>query len=65
MAKKDSKQSTGKHLLKIIGQLIHSKQGPSAIRYGIFLILLVIGFNGFNVYNSFVGRDFISSIEQT
>ncbi|TGL21819.1 ABC transporter ATP-binding protein/permease [Leptospira yanagawae] len=64
MAKKDSKQSTGKHLLKIIGQLIHSKQGPSAIRYGIFLILLVIGFNGFNVYNSFVGRDFISSIEQ-
>ncbi|TGL75586.1 ABC transporter ATP-binding protein/permease [Leptospira jelokensis] len=64
MAKKVSNQSTGNHLFKIIRQLIQSKQGPSAIRYGIFLILLVIGFNGFNVFNSFVGRDFISSIEQ-
>ncbi|XDD45469.1 ABC transporter ATP-binding protein/permease [Leptospira sp. WS39.C2] len=58
------KQSTSKHLLKILSQFLKSKQGPTAIRYGVFLLLLVIVFNGFNVLNSFVGRDFISSIEQ-
>ncbi|TGL53108.1 ABC transporter ATP-binding protein/permease [Leptospira kemamanensis] len=64
MSNEVPKQSISKHLIKIIIQLIQSKQGPAAIRYGIFLLLLVITFNGFNVLNSFVGRDFISSIEQ-
>lgn len=47
-----------------IRQLINSKQGPAAIRYAITLLILVISFNVFNVINSYVGRDFISSIEQ-
>lgn len=51
-------------LTNTIRQLIQSKQGPAAIRYGITLIILVISFNVFNVINSYVGRDFISSIEQ-
>ncbi|TGM44007.1 ABC transporter ATP-binding protein/permease [Leptospira biflexa] len=58
------KYQRGKHLLTIIHQLLKSKQGPTAIRYSIYLLLLVICFNLFNVLNSFVGRDFISSIEQ-
>lgn len=51
-------------LTNTIRQLIQSKQGPTAIRYGITLVILVILFNVFNVINSYVGRDFISSIEQ-
>lgn len=51
-------------LTNTIRNLIQSKQGPTAIRYGISLIILVISFNVFNVINSYVGRDFISSIEQ-
>lgn len=51
-------------LSSITKQLIQSKQGPTAIRYGITLVILVILFNFFNVINSYVGRDFISSIEQ-
>lgn len=51
-------------LTETIRQLIQSKQGPAAIRYGITLVILVISFNIFNVINSYVGRDFISSIEQ-
>ncbi|TGN06133.1 ABC transporter ATP-binding protein/permease [Leptospira bandrabouensis] len=51
-------------LTNTIRQLIQSKQGPTAIRYGITLVTLVILFNVFNVINSYVGRDFISSIEQ-
>ncbi|MCG6160760.1 ABC transporter ATP-binding protein/permease [Leptospira bandrabouensis] len=51
-------------LTNTIRQLIQSKQGPIAIRYGITLVFLVILFNVFNVINSYVGRDFISSIEQ-
>ncbi|TGK52399.1 ABC transporter ATP-binding protein/permease [Leptospira bouyouniensis] len=64
MAIEPIKYPPGKHLLKIISQLLNSKQGPTAIRYSIYLIVLVILFNVFNVFNSFVGRDFISSIEQ-
>lgn len=59
-----TKQSTFQHLFNVIKQLVKSKQGPTAIRYSILLILLVIGFNALNVFNSFVGRDFISSIER-
>ncbi|GBF41679.1 ABC transporter permease/ATP-binding protein [Leptospira ellinghausenii] len=59
-----NKPSIVKHLLSFISQLFRSKQGPAAIRYSIFLLLLVITFNGFNVLNSYVGRDFISALEQ-
>lgn len=63
----ESKQNQPKNwarLSKIIRQLIQSKQGPTAIRYAITLVILVVLFNVFNVINSYVGRDFISSIEQ-
>ncbi|TGL87253.1 ABC transporter ATP-binding protein/permease [Leptospira congkakensis] len=61
--KRNSSQSWSR-LTNTIRQLIQSKQGPAAIRYGITLVILVISFNVFNVINSYVGRDFISSIEQ-
>ncbi|PJZ45032.1 ABC transporter ATP-binding protein/permease [Leptospira brenneri] len=62
--KKTNSSQNWVRLTNTIRQLIKSKQGPTAIRYGITLVLLVISFNVFNVINSYVGRDFISSIEQ-
>jgi putative ATP-binding cassette transporter len=45
-------------------QLLDSKSGPKAIQFLSLLVLLVLGFNALNVYNSYIGRDFISSIEK-
>ncbi|TGK87794.1 ABC transporter ATP-binding protein/permease [Leptospira noumeaensis] len=63
----DKNKKTSQNLARLtntIRQLIQSKQGPAAIRYGVTLVILVISFNVFNVLGSYVGRDFISSIEQ-
>ncbi len=43
--------------------LAKSKQGPKAIWFASGLLLLMIGINALNVVNSYVGRDFMSSIE--
>ncbi|MCT8334929.1 ATP-binding cassette domain-containing protein [Leptospira sp. 85282-16] len=64
LEKKRKPSENWMRLTETIRQLIQSKQGPAAIRYGITLVILVISFNIFNVINSYVGRDFISSIEQ-
>ncbi len=43
--------------------LVKSKQGPKALIFASTLVLLMIGINGLNVLNSYVGRDFMSAIE--
>ncbi|MDZ4725882.1 MAG: SbmA/BacA-like family transporter [Leptospira sp.] len=59
----ETKENWG-HLTKIFRELMRSAQGPAVIRNGILLLILVILFNILNVISSFIGRDFISSIEQ-
>lgn len=43
--------------------LVRSQQGPKAMMFTITLVLLMFAINGLNVVNSYVGRDFMSSIE--
>ncbi len=40
-----------------------SEQGPKGITFAVMLVLLMVGINGLNVINSYVGRDFMSAIE--
>jgi vitamin B12/bleomycin/antimicrobial peptide transport system ATP-binding/permease protein len=44
-------------------EFIKSPQGPKAIMFAITLMLLMVAINVLNVLNSYVGRDFMSSIE--
>jgi putative ATP-binding cassette transporter len=48
-----------------IKDLFFSKRGSRAARLTIMLCSLLIVFNALNVYNSYIGRDFISSIEKS
>ena len=41
----------------------NSEAGPKGMRLAVTLAVLLIGINGLNVLNSYVGRDFISAIE--
>jgi putative ATP-binding cassette transporter len=43
--------------------LVRSEQGPKAVMFAVTLILLMMAINGLNVLNSYVGRDFMSAIE--
>jgi putative ATP-binding cassette transporter len=43
--------------------LVHSEQGPKAVMFAVTLMLLMMAINGLNVLNSYVGRDFMSAIE--
>ena len=43
--------------------LAQSDQGPKALAFAVTLVLLMLGINGLNVVNSYVGRDFMSAIE--
>jgi putative ATP-binding cassette transporter len=43
--------------------LVKSKQGPKALVFAVTLVLLMLLINGLNVINSYVGRDFMSAIE--
>ncbi len=43
--------------------LVQSEAGPKAIMLSGLLVLWMIAINGLNVINSYVGRDFMSSIE--
>jgi putative ATP-binding cassette transporter len=54
---------TWKRLLGALRMLVRSEQGPKAIMFAVTLVLLMIGINGLNVVNSFVGRYFMSAIE--
>lgn len=44
--------------------LVKSEQGPKAMIFAATLIVMMLGINGLNVLNSYVGRDFMSAIEK-
>lgn len=54
---------TGRRLRETIRQLVKSQQGPRAIISAAFLVVFILAINGLNVLNSYVGRDFMSAIE--
>ena len=54
---------TWKRLLGALRMLVRSEQGPKAVMFAVTLVLLMVGINGLNVVNSFVGRYFMSAIE--
>jgi len=45
-----------------IRMLIESEQGPKAMMCAATLVVMMLGINGLNVINSYVGRDFMSAI---
>lgn len=62
----DSRQTvhaTGKRLRQALHQLFKSEQGPQAAVTAALLIVMILAINGLNVVNSYVGRDFMSAIE--
>ncbi|MBK1817280.1 ABC transporter ATP-binding protein/permease [Luteolibacter yonseiensis] len=56
-------RATWKRLRGVLRSLLKSPQGPRAVVFAVTLVLLMIAINGLNVLNSYVGRDFMSSIE--
>jgi putative ATP-binding cassette transporter len=56
-------RDTASRFREALRMLSRSPQGRSAKRFGALLLLLMLSINGLNVVNSYVGRDFISSIE--
>jgi putative ATP-binding cassette transporter len=54
---------TLRRLRTALKKLVYSEVGPKAVGLFVMLFLLMLALNGLNVANSFVGRDFISSIE--
>jgi putative ATP-binding cassette transporter len=54
---------TWKRFRGALQMLAKSKQGPKALMFAITLFLLMLAISGLNVVNSYVGRDFMSAIE--
>ncbi|MEO5915713.1 MAG: SbmA/BacA-like family transporter [Luteolibacter sp.] len=54
---------TWKRFRGVLRMLARSKQGPKALMFAVTLVLLMFAINGLNVLNSYVGRDFMSAIE--
>ena len=54
---------TWKRFRGAIRMLVESEQGPKAMVFAATLVVMMLGINGLNVLNSYVGRDFMSSIE--
>lgn len=55
--------TTMARLRRIARDLLRSEQGPKAVMAAVMLLVFMLGMNGLNVLNSYVGRDFMSSIE--
>ena len=55
--------TTWKRFLGVLRMLRKSDEGPKALTFAVMLVLLMVAINGLNVLNSYVGRDFMSSIE--
>jgi putative ATP-binding cassette transporter len=51
-------------LWRAIGVLLRSEVGNRATALFVTMLVLLLGVNGFNVVNSYVARDFMTSIEQ-
>ncbi len=56
-------RTTWKRFYGTIQMLVKSEQGPRATMFAGILVLLMFAINGLNVLNSYVGRDFMSAIE--
>ncbi len=56
-------RTTWKRLREVLRMFVKSEQGPKAVTFAATLVILMVGINGLNVINSYVGRDFMSSIE--
>ncbi|MES2438764.1 MAG: SbmA/BacA-like family transporter [Verrucomicrobiota bacterium] len=56
-------RTTWKRFRVALRMLVQSDQGPRAIMFATTLVLLMLAINGLNVLNSYVGRDFMSAIE--
>ena len=54
---------TWKRLCNALRMLVRSEQGSKAMMFAVTLLLLMVAINGLNVVNSYVGRDFMSAIE--
>jgi putative ATP-binding cassette transporter len=54
---------TWKRFRGAIRMLVKSEQGPKAMMFAATLVVTMFAINGLNVLNSYVGRDFMSSIE--
>src|SRR4051812_35473157 len=52
-----------RRLLRVVGMFVKSPLGGRAKLLAAALLLLMLCINGMNVLNSYVGRDFMSSIE--
>jgi len=56
-------RDTWKRFRSALRMLVRSEQGPKAMICAATLVVMMLGINGLNVLNSYVGRDFMSSIE--
>ncbi len=54
---------TWRRFTRTLGTLVKSEYGPRALGFVLVLVLCMVGINALNVLNSYVGRDFMSSIE--
>ncbi len=61
--KKQIISDTWKRFCGALKMLVQSEQGPKAMLYAATLVVMMIGINGLNVLNSFVGREFMTAIE--
>ncbi len=57
-------RTTVKRFRRAISNLVRSEQGGRAVLLFVLLVVMMLGLNGLNVLNSYVGRDFMSAIEQ-
>jgi len=49
---------------RLIWSLVRSEVGARAIGMFVLLIVMLLGINGLNIFNSFVGRDFMTAITE-
>ena len=56
-------RTTWKRFRGVLRMLVKSEQGPKAVMFAVTLMVLMLAINGLNVLNSYVGRDFMSAIE--
>ena len=61
--KKQLIRDTWKRFRSALQMLVKSDQGPKAMWFGAMLVVMMVGINGLNVLNSYVGREFMTAIE--
>src|SRR6476660_4265018 len=57
-------RETAARLWRVIRNFVRSEVGGRAIAMGVALLSILVAINGLNVVNSYVGRDFMTAIEQ-